>query len=249
MENNFMKIFRKIRNNLWRLRSLPQTVYFNFHYLPFKQAIKLPIVLYKPTLLKCDGKIKIESENIRYGMIVLGGGRMCSIYPNMGITYENNGGTVVFEGECTIGKYSFVSIGRNAVVTFGKGFSSNAGLKLASHYKMTFGERVRIGFECTLFDTDFHQISYAPNSDLCGTPKPKAYGPIFIGMSTWIGAKSTILKNTDVPAYCVVSTCSLLRKKFDVPEYSLIAGVPATYKKTGIWRNVDVDDEIEYVFE
>ena len=243
-----LNLLRKICNNFWRLRSLPSTLYFNFHYLPFKQAVKLPIVLYKPNLVKCEGTIKIDSENIKYGMIILGF-RNCSIYPNEGITYENNGGTIIFKGECSIGKYSFVSINKKAIVIFGDKFSSNAGLKLASHYKMSFGERVRLGFECTVFDTDFHQISYAPNSDMRDTARPKAYGPISIGKYTWIGAKSTILKNTDVPAYCVVSTCSLLRKKYDIPEYSLLAGVPASYKKTGIWRNVDVDDEIKYEFD
>ena len=30
------------------LPHLPQSIWFNFHYLPFSQAMKLPILLYKP---------------------------------------------------------------------------------------------------------------------------------------------------------------------------------------------------------
>lgn len=42
------------------LRFLPWTLKFNFHYLPFKQAIKLPILLYKPKLLTLKGIIRIS---------------------------------------------------------------------------------------------------------------------------------------------------------------------------------------------
>lgn len=53
----------KKAKNLFRiLYSLPKTLYFNFHYLPFKQAIHLPILLYKPNLVKCSGKISIITD-------------------------------------------------------------------------------------------------------------------------------------------------------------------------------------------
>ena len=41
------------------IRYLPWTIYFNFHYLPLKQARLLPILLYKPKLLSMRGKVKI----------------------------------------------------------------------------------------------------------------------------------------------------------------------------------------------
>ena len=54
------------------LRSLPASVYFNFHYLPLRQAVKLPIMLYKPRFLELKGTVRIEGDNIRTGMIQLG---------------------------------------------------------------------------------------------------------------------------------------------------------------------------------
>lgn len=41
------------------LRSVLSSIYFNFHYLPFRQAMRLPILLYKPKLLKMKGNVKI----------------------------------------------------------------------------------------------------------------------------------------------------------------------------------------------
>lgn len=35
--------------------SIPKTIYFNFRYLPFKQAIKLPIWLTYNTFVKISG--------------------------------------------------------------------------------------------------------------------------------------------------------------------------------------------------
>ena len=73
--------------NRWILRSMPYTLYFNFHYLPFKQAIKLPILLYKPKLLKCKGRIRIEGE-VKIGMIQLGKYNVY-LYPNTVIIFPS----------------------------------------------------------------------------------------------------------------------------------------------------------------
>lgn len=45
--------------------------WFNLHYLPLKQAIKIPIFIYSPIYVSKSGNIKIESP-IRKGMIHLG---------------------------------------------------------------------------------------------------------------------------------------------------------------------------------
>lgn len=105
-----MFILKKLWNNRRILRSILPTIYFNFHYLPFNQAIKLPILLYKPKLLKMKGNIKIEKCKIKFGMIRLGFPTV-SLYPNTGIVYENHGGTIVFNGKCAIGNNSAISIG------------------------------------------------------------------------------------------------------------------------------------------
>lgn len=61
----------KIKNLIKAVPYIFQTVYFNFHHLPFKQAIFLPIILYKPQLVSIKGKIIIDGEAFP-GMIKLG---------------------------------------------------------------------------------------------------------------------------------------------------------------------------------
>lgn len=82
--------------------------WFNLHYLPLKQAIKIPIFIYSPIYVSKSGNIKIESP-IRKGMIHLGR-YSCPMY-NKGIKWENKG-TIIFKGSCHIGNESFISVGK-----------------------------------------------------------------------------------------------------------------------------------------
>ena len=50
----------KLNNIIKAVPYIFQTIYFNFHYLPFKQAIFLPIILYKPQFVSTKGKIIID---------------------------------------------------------------------------------------------------------------------------------------------------------------------------------------------
>ena len=89
-----MHLLIKIWNEKWILRSILVSIFFNLKYLPISQAIKLPILLYKPNLIKLKGRIKIESSQIKFGMIQLGR-PIVPIFPNNGIIYENKGGTII----------------------------------------------------------------------------------------------------------------------------------------------------------
>lgn len=88
----------KIKNLIKAVPYIFQTVYFNFHHLPFKQAIFLPIILYKPQLVSTKGKIIIDGGAFP-GMIKLGLHGV-SIYKNNGIMIQNNG-CIIFNPHCS----------------------------------------------------------------------------------------------------------------------------------------------------
>ncbi|MFR9581673.1 MAG: hypothetical protein SNH01_03265 [Rikenellaceae bacterium] len=221
------------------MRSIFSSIWFNFHYLPFKQAVKLPILLYKPKLLRCQGTISIESDKVKFGLIKLGKYNV-SIYPNSGIIYENKGGSIVFKGKCNIGNNSAISIGKSGSVIFGDRFVATSTMKLVSYNKIVFGERVRIGWESLVMDTDMHRLTKVDGG------YSKGYGDIIIGDNNWFGTKCTIFKNTVTPNYAIFASGSITNRRFDYPEYSLI-GVSnkLEVKASGIWRDID-NDVIEY---
>lgn len=104
------------------LKDLFRTIYFNFKYLPPPVAIKLPIYLHNVKFDDMRGSIRIESDNIRRGMITIGAWWI-KVFPNSPSVWQNHGGTVVFKGTCRMGAASALSINKNATLTFGDDFS------------------------------------------------------------------------------------------------------------------------------
>lgn len=236
-----MKFFRKLWKYRRILRSLFPTIYFNFRYLPFGQAIKLPILLYKPKFYKLKGSITIESSQISFGMVQWGFNSV-SLYPNTGIHIEIHGqGRIIIQGKCTIGNASALSIGENGVLIFGDSFTSYTSLHLVAYHRIEFKENAFIGWETTCMDTDFYKLTKLSGGCTIG------FGPIVIGSNCWLGLKCTVLKNTKLPDYSVVGGNSVLSRDYtvDVPSYSLLAGNPAVLRKTGVYRK-DGDDFIDY---
>lgn len=225
----------------WVLRSIFKTVFFNFHYLPFKQAIKLPIFLYKPRFKNLKGSIVIDTNKIKPGMILLGYDSV-SVYPNSGIIIDNNGGKIIFKGETTIGNNSAISIGKNAILCLGERFTGSTTLKIICYYKITFGTDVRIGWNNTFMDTDLHSmIKIATNTHT------KGYGQIKIGDNNWFGMNCVIMKNTVTPDFCTIAGTSLLNKDYsEFPKYTIIGSDKhISILRTGVyrdWRN----DKINY---
>lgn len=237
---NIKSNIKKIWDHRRDLRSLFCTIYFNFHYLPLKQAIHLPILLYKPKLIKLDGKVVFaDGVKIRYGMVHLGYPSV-SLYPNAGIIFENKGGSLIFGGKCFIGNNSAISIGRGANMIIGDSFSASTSLKIVNYYFIDIKQNVRFGWDCLVMDTDFHKLTKLKGG------YSKGYGAIKLGSYSWIANGCKIMKRTDLPNYTTVAAGSIISGKIDAPEYSIIGHsrkIEVLY--TGIYRN-QKDDAIEY---
>lgn len=229
-----------IMKKLWRkrkiLRSLISTIYFNFHYLPFKQAIKLPILLYKPHLLSMKGKIKIESP-ISFGMITMGF-HACSLYANNGITYENNGGCIIFKGKTNIGNDCYISLGKKAQIVVGNDFIANAGLKLVSYRSIVFGESTRLGWGTLIMDTNFH-----PLYDMKKKKFKTASGSIEIGDYNWFGTQCRIMHSVKTPHRCIFGMNSTITRNSEMKSYCIMGGNPIKILTEDVM--LDYKNEIE----
>ena len=218
------------------------SLYFNFHYLPLKQAIKLPVILFRPKLLKCKGEVIIETEIIKTGMIQLGE-FLVSLYPDKGIVWENNGGKIIFKGTCIIGNSSALSIGEKGNCIVGNNFRATAGLKLTSHHRIQFAENVLIAWEVIIMDTSFHRLK-----DKNGDFKNKGYGPIYIGKNNWITARCMILNGTKTPDYCILGAGSVVNKDYSNSQsHILLAGNPLEIKVKEIWIDLEDHDISDYL--
>lgn len=230
----------RLKVELKILRYLIPNIYFNFHYLPLYQAWKLPIVFYKPHFGMLKGKVLIQpvGGKISHAMIKVGFDKV-ALYPNIGIRFQNAGGSIFFRGYCNIGNSSAIAVGEKGVLEFGENFCATSQLKIACQHKITFEKNVLCGWESFFVDSDFHRLS-----NIHGVSTPIPYAPIYIGEGCWFSFKTVVMKGVNLAPFCVVSSNSLVNKSFDEP-YSMLAGTPARLVKSGFYRKKG-DDAIHY---
>lgn len=224
-------MFQRIKHLFMLLRLVPSSIYFNFKYLPVKQAIKIPIFIYKPDFQRIRGEVKITANHIFTGMIRLGMRSTC-LFPNNGIMW-NVEGRVVFKGTCSIGNDSNILCGASGKITFGENFIATGGVRIASYRNMTFGDNVLIGWGSVILDTDFH-----PLYDINKGEYKKACGDVFIGDSNWFACYCTVLNSVTTPENCVFGARSLVTRSCNYLPNSLYVGNPVKLVKQGVRLDV-----------
>lgn len=212
-----------------RVLYLPWTIAFNFRYLPFKQAIKLPVVFYvRPSFLIFKGKVIIDSKNIKCSMIRLGKS-IVPLVPRYGFIWENDG-TIIFHGDCIISNASFVSC-RNGRLEFGNKDSFSSNTRIICHNSILFGDKIRVSWDCTFIDTDLH-----PLIDTISHKELPMTSPIKIDYGTWVGHNCIVSKGTHLPKNTTVSSGSVVKGKFK-KERTIISGNIATVLDEGYVRD------------
>lgn len=235
------KLLTRIENLFFNKVSIISTLYFNFHYLPFKQAMKIPIYLHKPHFMRdwggasliLKGKVVIDTEEIERGMIRLGFIQAATHYDN-GIMWSNEG-TVIFKSSCRIAQGCAIRNG-GGVLIIGKNFSANPNSKLICYERIVIGDNVVVSWDVTISDYDFHAMK-----DVDTGQKRSPYGQIIIGDNNWIGQNVIVLKNTKTPAYISISAGSVVSGEYKCKEKSILKGNPAIIVAEGK-RYMDICD-------
>lgn len=199
---------------------MPFSIFLNFWYLPFKQAIKMPLCIVRPNFIKLRGKVVIEATKITPGMIKLG--YVCTgMYRKIGFNWENQG-TLIFKGNATFRNQNSIIIGEEGILQIGNHFHSNSNNSFICYDKITFGDNCNIGWNTQFVDTDFHPLINALNG-----LEMKYHNPIIIGNNNWIGNSCIITKGTKTPNYITITQGSVVSGRFKCEEKSIIGGNPA----------------------
>ena len=204
-----IKLFKKV--NLWK------TLYFNFHYFPFKTALHFPVFIYwQSELHKMGGEIVIDAP-ITTGMLKFGPhglGTQDLLYSR---TMWQVSGTLVIKGKVSIGRGTKISIGEGAMLTLGPRFIITGNSEIICQKKITFSADCLLSWNILIMDTDFHKI-FNENEEEINVPKP-----IKIGNHVWIGCRSTILKGVSIANNSVISANSTITRNI-IEENCVIGG-------------------------
>lgn len=216
------KLIKKV--NIWK------TVYFNFHYFPFKTAIRMPFFIYKCTeLYKMNGKIIIES-GVKPGLVKFGPhglGTQDLLYSR---TMWEVMGTLVVKGNASIGRGSKISVGKDATLTLGDNFMITGNSEIICQKEVSFGKDCLLSWDILIMDTDFHKVL---DEERKVTNLPK---PINIGDHVWIGCRNTILKGVSIDDNNIISANSTITKS--ITESNCIVGGHGNYASV-IKRGID----------
>ena len=193
------------------------TIYFNFKFLPFKQAIFLPIMLYKPHFIKLKGKVIIKSSRIRPGMIQMGK-LVNTCNPNNGITFDLDG-PIIFNGYAVFANDSYIMIRNGGVLSLGNDIDCNCKIKCAKSIEI--GDETWIAYETMLTDSDWHALTDITTGKLL-----KKTSPIKIGKHNFISYKCIVTKGAVTPDNAIFMPLSLINKVYEEGEYPLFGGNP-----------------------
>lgn len=207
----------KIGNIIKLIKALPASIRLNLRFLPFKQAIKLPIIIYNADLSRMGHGEIIINAPIKFGMIRLGL-RSVSIYPPNKYVIENKG-RINFNGTCSFGHGGAISIGENGLLEIGNHVGGTYGNKIVCYNHIAIGDNTLIGWETMICDSDFHRLKSTSSNEKIGNIS----GEITIGANCWIAAECRLLKNAKIPSKTTVGFGSFIHSPVNVDEGCVIA--------------------------
>lgn len=204
------------------------SIYFNFRYLPFKQAVMLPILLYKPHFIKLKGKIVIDSEKVRPGMIQMG--RLYNTCnPNNGISLDIDG-TIIFKGNAIFANDSYIMIRDEGVLKLGCNLDCNCKIKCAQSIEI--GDNTWIAYDSMIMDSDWHALTDMTTGKLL-----KKTVPVKIGKHNFISYKCIVTKGAVTPDYATFMPQSVINKVYEEGEYPLFGGNPCELIDEGYYMD------------
>ncbi len=209
-----------------------KTFYFNFKMLPLSSAKHLPFLFYGSVSFEgLNGNVFINAP-VKFGMV--GFGQDYEVFKTSTNSSQLTlNGDLVINGHIQFGKDYMVFIHKTGTLEMGHLSSLGTKGKIICYKRISFGENARIGFESQLIDTNFHKMI-----DLDGNYLGPLEGEIKIGNYNWISNRVSIMKNSQTPDYCTVTSNSLLNKDYNsFGTCVLIGGIPAKLIKNRVKRD------------
>ena len=137
------------------------------------------------------------------------------------ITFGNNVQIGVVNSPKYYSHYAYIEARtEESEITFGNNISINNSFSAEANCKITIGNDVLIGVNCSLIDNDGHNLEI--DKRMVGIPNSKK---ILIGNNVFIGDNVTILKGVSIGENSVIGNGSIVTQSF--PENVIIAGNPA----------------------
>lgn len=208
------------------------TLYLNFRSFPLKQAVHLPVFVYGwPRIFSLYGSMKCQGK-CKMGMITFNASNGGAPSAPLAATAINNWGKIIFHGKCQIYTANKINVGMGGILELGEGTKIMHLCNVTAHEFVRIGEQSWITHRCQVLDSNFHFIADFRSHKIRRYTKP-----IEIGCYCWICNTTTVTGGAKIPDKTIVASNSLVNKNMmDIPEESMIGGIPAKLIATGFRR-------------
>lgn len=206
--------------------SILYSVYFNFRYLPFPLARKLPFLINYKTKVVIGKKARIEVPQVNKCFTIKLGYNSREYVPNNKSNYFRIEGVAIFGYNIEIFRgFNISTFGEKSRLLIGNNFLANNNFYLTTKTKIEIGEDVLVGWNSSIRNFGIHKINGIVKND-----------EIIIGNHIWLAAFVDILEGVNLKRNTVVATHSLVTSKINSihKRSSLIGGTPAKVLKENI---------------
>ncbi len=129
---------------------------------------------------------------------------------------------------CRFGRYSTIELfNTDSRLTVGDGFRSNSYLHIGVLCSVIIGEDVLVASGVYISDHSHGAYGELEPSDPRSRPVQRKLhvAPVVIGNNVWLGEKAAILPGVRIGDGVIVGAGAVVTK--DIPDYCIVAGVPA----------------------
>ena len=196
----------KLSENFRYILGIPKTIYFNFKYFNFKDAIKFPVVVSHKTIFK-ELKGSIKLEKVKTGIVRIGFNEKENFDFRYNRTIFKNSGEIVFKGKTKIGYGSVISNEGKIIIGENTNFTM---IEFICRDEIEIGDRCLFSWNVSLMDTDHHNIFLVGNDEVINRSRK-----IKIGNHVWIGADVKILKGVSIADNNIIGMGSIITQSIE----------------------------------
>ena len=202
--------------------AVPRSVWFNLRWLPWSQAVKMPVWIAPNVRVKNMWRGGFVLKDARFNSCHIGFHCADAVdgYGVHTIICINPGGRWFVDGDLHIGRGAIINVNSGGELRTGRNFAISGTTSIICSKTISIGGDVQFSWNSLVMDSDAHKV-FGVDGEWINKP-----ADVTIGNKVWIAANTTIMKGSVIGDNCVVAGNSVVNKAHRETG-CVLAGMPA----------------------
>lgn len=202
--------------------AVPRSVWFNLRWLPWREAVKLPVWIAPNVRVKNMWRGGFALREARFNSCHIGFHCADAVdcYGTHTVLCVQPGGKWIVDGDLHIGRGAIVHVKESGELRTGRNFAISGTTSIVCSKSVLIGDDVQFSWNTLVMDSDAHKVF---DREGRWTNRP---ADVRIGNKVWVAANVTIMKGSVIGDNCVVAGNSVVNRNIGVSG-CVVAGCPA----------------------